>query len=237
MTTSTVKKFLPKTYSSIQGFTLIELLVVVTIIAILSAIGITAFGRISANARDAKRKADIEAIAKAYEKNYNWATGKYPVLIDTDFTAKKKPIPPEGGTYDGLLSTADTSSFTVCARLETNQALTVCTDTSATCYCQSSALGITTGAGASSNCPTTITSGTICNATGVPVGTTTVYFCPPTNISCAGGSPGSSTPIYNGNYYSAASGGNVAGTVTVYKQFEGPGSTNTISAVARTTNP
>ena len=62
-----MKKFLPKTKYSPQGFTLIELMVVISIIAILSVIGLTIFSGVQKNARDAKRKADLKAIATALE--------------------------------------------------------------------------------------------------------------------------------------------------------------------------
>lgn len=50
-----------------NGFTLIELIIVVSLIAILSVIGINTFNGILANARDAKRRADINVIAKVLE--------------------------------------------------------------------------------------------------------------------------------------------------------------------------
>lgn len=50
-----------------KGFTLIELMVVVSIIAVLAVIGLTVFTGLQRSARDAKRKADIEAIATALE--------------------------------------------------------------------------------------------------------------------------------------------------------------------------
>ena len=45
-----------------SGFTLIELLVVIAIIAILVAIGITAFTSAQRQSRDARRMADMRAI-------------------------------------------------------------------------------------------------------------------------------------------------------------------------------
>ena len=67
---------LPKTNSSRQGlaslrgrsgFTLIELLVVISIIAVLAVIAAVIFSGVQSRARDAKRRADVTAIAKAYE--------------------------------------------------------------------------------------------------------------------------------------------------------------------------
>lgn len=52
-----------------KGFTLVELLVVVAIIAILSVIGLTIFTSAQFNARDARRKSDVDAIANALETN------------------------------------------------------------------------------------------------------------------------------------------------------------------------
>jgi len=54
-----------KSTSLDRAFTFIELLVVVTIIAILSAIGMVSFTNANRNARDAKRKADLESIRQA----------------------------------------------------------------------------------------------------------------------------------------------------------------------------
>lgn len=58
-----------------NGFTLVELLVVITIIAILATIGFTIFTNTQKSARDAKRRADIDAIATAMEVNYGRFTG------------------------------------------------------------------------------------------------------------------------------------------------------------------
>lgn len=77
---------------SVYGFTLVELLVVVTIIAILATIGLTIYTSAQKQARDAKRRGDIDALAKAMEQNYNKinGTGNYSGMCQTG----------SGATYD-----------------------------------------------------------------------------------------------------------------------------------------
>ncbi|MBU1000528.1 prepilin-type N-terminal cleavage/methylation domain-containing protein [Patescibacteria group bacterium] len=60
-----------------SGFTLVELLVVVTIIALLGTIGISAFIVAQRTARDGKKIADINSIAKSIESSKNYSTGTY----------------------------------------------------------------------------------------------------------------------------------------------------------------
>src|SRR3989344_814117 len=54
-----------------SGFTLVELLVVISIIAILSAIGLTMYSVAQKSARIAKRIADLRSIQTALELYYN----------------------------------------------------------------------------------------------------------------------------------------------------------------------
>lgn len=60
-----------------RGFTLIELLVTITIIAILSAIGLVAYATVSQQGRDSKRKSDLLALQSALEQYYS-DMGNYP---------------------------------------------------------------------------------------------------------------------------------------------------------------
>lgn len=114
-----------------KGFSLIELLVVVAIIAILSAIGIAAFRNVTDNARDAKRKADVEAITKALENQYNPETGQYPTSLESSFfTGNALPQKPEGGSYEVKLNN-NKDGFQICATL----------DDGGTQYCKQSSQG------------------------------------------------------------------------------------------------
>ena len=54
-----------------KGFTLIELLVTITIIGILSSLGLSTFSSAQKKSRDASRKSDLDTIAKALEVYYN----------------------------------------------------------------------------------------------------------------------------------------------------------------------
>ncbi len=125
------------------GFTLIELMVVVGILGILMAAGIVAFSGAQRVARDAKRRADVDAIAKAYEQLYAdignmfgaannsqsvpWTSG-YNLLFPY-FTSSQLPVDPMNtGSYAywihslprGYAGTVNPSArFCISARLET----------------------------------------------------------------------------------------------------------------------
>lgn len=60
-----------------KGFTLLELLIVMVILAILSGLGLMAFGTIQQKSRDSKRKQDLISISKSLETYYN-DFGEYP---------------------------------------------------------------------------------------------------------------------------------------------------------------
>lgn len=86
--------------SAQKGFTLVELLVVISIIAILSVIGVVVFGNTQTSARDGKRKADIDAIAKTMETSYSQCSGgKYCNITESSFASGKIPADPFETSY------------------------------------------------------------------------------------------------------------------------------------------
>lgn len=122
-----MKKLLPKTYKNPEGFTLIELMIVITIIAILSVAGVTVFGNISKDARNATRKSDIAAISAALEQHYNDTVNKYcPAAAGTYCPVQATwfsggVVPTDPGTaanYSGYPIAAAVATFNVCATLE-----------------------------------------------------------------------------------------------------------------------
>lgn len=125
-----MKKFLPKSLNNPQGFTLIELLVVITIIAVLSIIGLAVYGSVQKNARDARRRQDIDAITKVLEAHYNdttspcSATSAMPYCASADpsfFAGNALPSNPgPGGANYSITIPAARTSYTACALLENN---------------------------------------------------------------------------------------------------------------------
>lgn len=87
-----------------KGFTLIELLVVVSIIAILSAIGLVSYTSFLKNSRDARRQSDLKFIQSALEE-YHTDQIFYPSAITpgsslTNLTGRPLPSPtPSSKTY------------------------------------------------------------------------------------------------------------------------------------------
>ena len=103
-----------------RGFTLIELLVVVSVIAILSAIGIAAYSGASKKSRDARRKADMKTIQSALEQynetNYQYYPSYY-WNLGTAYFPNGVPTDPRGGYYHHPYYWA-TTDYRVCADLE-----------------------------------------------------------------------------------------------------------------------
>jgi len=107
-----------------NGFTLIELIVTVTIIAVLTVVGMISYGGTSKKARDSRRMADLEKIRVALEL-YRQSTGStYPA--DGDLGAKltpnylqTMPVGPKGENYaDGYDQTGTGYTYTITTTLE-----------------------------------------------------------------------------------------------------------------------
>lgn len=103
------------------GFTLVELLVVITILAILGAIAFSVYANAQKSARDAKRKADIDALAKNFESSFDFTTRTFSGIVTADFQGGAPADPKTGYDYPIYLNgtTTDTQGFAVCADLET----------------------------------------------------------------------------------------------------------------------
>ena len=94
-------------------------MVVITIIAVLSMVGLVAFSDAQKNARDGKRKADINAITKALESNYTPnSTTPYPAVAPSWFVGSNIPTNPSPGGAAYSYPTIAASAFSVCATLE-----------------------------------------------------------------------------------------------------------------------
>ena len=105
-----------------KGFTLIELLVVMTIIMVITIVGMVNYGNANKKSRDAKRKSDLESVRVSLEM-YRQDNGTYPadedVLVEYDYI-KELPedprYPDQTYVYD-----IDTYVYTLSATLEISE--------------------------------------------------------------------------------------------------------------------
>lgn len=107
----------------ILGFTLIELLVVISIIGVLSAVGLASFSGAQRRARDGRRRADIKSYQEAMEQYYVDNGGQYNANCGTmlsGYYAGPWPSDPlNTGSYQyGSYMSCDADSYCVCALLE-----------------------------------------------------------------------------------------------------------------------
>lgn len=106
-----------------KGFTLIELMVTISIVAVLMAVAIVYYGNTQKQARDNKRKADLEQVRSALEM-YRSQEGEYPTT--SDFSAmittisdyiNEAPEDPRPSTYEYYYSSGG-DSYNLCAFFE-----------------------------------------------------------------------------------------------------------------------
>ncbi len=99
-------KHLPKSKTSVKGFTLIELLVTIAIVAIISVVAVALFGNIQQDARDGKRRAELESLANALEVNKSGGGGNYNPILAAQLA---------GSTFPGASTTAtDPQGYPYC---------------------------------------------------------------------------------------------------------------------------
>jgi general secretion pathway protein G len=107
-----------------NGFTLIEILVTISIIGLLTMIGITNFRVANQKARDGRRQGDLEQIRAALEL-YRTDEGEYPNSITSGDpmesltgTIYMKEIPTDPVSTQSYYYTSDGNTYTLCAALE-----------------------------------------------------------------------------------------------------------------------
>lgn len=127
----------------LDGFTLIELIIIIVIISILAIIGFSYYNGMQANAKDSKKKADINAIYKAYESNYK--NNAYQPLQPNNFMSGQIPKTPEGSGYtciagpESNCATQATDRFLICTPIGSTP--NTCNSSSPNCYCLASSQG------------------------------------------------------------------------------------------------
>lgn len=104
------------------GFTLFELLVSISIIGILTALGVLSFSSAQTKARDARRMEDMTTIQKAVEQLYVSAGSTYPASVGPWVGYLENwPVDPKNSGLFVYTPTFSTSSYCVCANLEGNK--------------------------------------------------------------------------------------------------------------------
>lgn len=105
------------------GFTLVELLVVISIISVLAVMGFAAFRGFAGRGNDAKRRADVDAISKAFEANYNNnSVTPYGAPLDSWFSSGAVPTDPTNNDeywWNGQQTRpAASATYVICAQLQ-----------------------------------------------------------------------------------------------------------------------
>lgn len=103
-----------------SGFTLFELLVSISIIGILTALGVLSFSSAQTKARDARRVEDMTTIQKAVEQLYASAGSTYPVTAGPwPGYLENWPVDPKTSvSYPFAGDVINRASYCVCTLME-----------------------------------------------------------------------------------------------------------------------
>lgn len=124
----------PSQYLYRLGFTMIELLVVATIIIVLTTIGLVSYQKTNQNARNGKRKTDLETVRQALVL-YRTDQGSYPIgsafntmitAISTYLAATSVVDPLNATPYVYSYSSIDGITFQLCSYLEPDPGTQYC---------------------------------------------------------------------------------------------------------------
>ena len=100
------------------GFTLIELIVTVTIIAVLTVVGVVSYSGTSKKARDNRRMADLEKIRVALELYRQNVGTSYPAGLSSLVSGYIQVLPTDPKTKANYSYTHSGYTYTITATLE-----------------------------------------------------------------------------------------------------------------------
>ena len=101
-----------------NGFTLIELIVTVTIIAVLTVVGVVSYSGTSKKARDNRRMADLEKIRIALELYRQNVGTSYPAGLSSLVSGYIQVLPTDPKTKANYSYTHSGYTYTITATLE-----------------------------------------------------------------------------------------------------------------------
>ena len=130
-----------------RAFTLIELLVSIAIIAILVSLSIAGLSNGQKKSRDTRRKEDLKAVQNAFEQYYT-VHGAYFVGVNNlvsyvngmqaedgkDYLPAGAPLDPKNEGEYAYSMQANSSSYCICAKLESSTGNAYRRADAATCY-------------------------------------------------------------------------------------------------------